>query len=145
MGSITRIKGNVQKVDFNLVISETVLETQKPLVFYQQDQLIHGIRSTGKKIGKYASKKYASQKYKQSRRAGFGYIDEFLTGEFQSEIFVRVKKNSIEFWSADEKTRKIVARDGADIFGLTPQNREKYSKKDLMPIAIKKIKQQILK
>jgi hypothetical protein len=119
--------------------------TQKPLVFYQQDQLIHGIRSTGKKIGKYKNKKYASMKYRLSRRATYGYIDEFLTGEFQSEIYAKITRKSVFLTSASSKTSKIIARDGADIFGLTKENRAKYSRKDLMPVAIKNIKQQILK
>lgn len=145
MGSITRLRNNVAKIDFDLVISESVLETQKPLVFLQQEQLIKGLRSTGKKIGKYKNKKYASLKYKQSRRAGFGYIDEFLSGSFYSEIYVKVKKKSIELTSADSKTKKIIARDGEDIFGLTRESRDEYSKVDILPRALKKIKQQILK
>lgn len=145
MGSITRLKGNIQRLDIDSAIAEAVFETQKPLVFLQQDQMIHGLRSTGRKIGKYRNKKYSSKKYQQSRRAGFGFIDEFLTGGFQSEIFVKVKKRSIEFSSSNSKTKKIIQRDGEDIFGLTPDRLAKYSKKDLMPIAIRNIKEQILK
>lgn len=144
MGSITNSINRVRRIDFGLAISESVLETQKPLVFLQQDQLIHGIRSTGRKIGKYKNKKYASMKYKVDRRAGFGNINEFLTGSFQSEIYVVVSKKALKFTSADPKTDKIIKRDGKDIFGLTKENIEKYSRRDLAPKVIKKIKRQIL-
>jgi hypothetical protein len=136
MGSITDITNRV---------SESVLETQKPLVFLQQDQLIHGIRSTGRKIGRYKNKEYASMKYKVDRRAGFGNVNLFLEGSFQGEIYVIVSKKAARLTSADSKTTKIIKQYGKDIFGLTRESAAKYSKKELAPRVIKKIKQQILK
>lgn len=144
MGSITRIKNRVQSVDLETIIYEALIENQKPLVFLQKEQMIKGLTSKGTRIGRYANKVYASQKYKLSRRAGFGYVDLWRTGDFQGDIYIIFKKKSLEFTSGDPKTPAILKKYGRDIFGLTKQNTADVSQKYLAPVAIKKIKQQIL-
>lgn len=144
MGSITRLKNSLKKIDFDAVIAESVIENQKPLVFLQKEQMLRGEKSTGARIGRYANKKYASEKYRLSRRAGFRFVDLHYTGDFQSDIYIILKRKSIVFTSGDLKTNALVKKYGKDIFGLTKQRTADYSRKYLTPTAIKKIKKLIL-
>jgi hypothetical protein len=144
MGSITRLKNKVKSIDFDQIILESIVENQKPLVFLQKEQMIKGLRSTGRRIGRYKNKTYSSQKYKQSRRAGFGFVDLWLTGSFQGDIYIIMRKKSLVFTSGDPKTSSLVKKYGKDIFGLTKQNTADYSKRYLSPVAVKKVKKYIL-
>lgn len=145
MGSISRLIRNVKGLNLDEVFEESFSEKQRPLVLLQRDQMLHGERSDGKKIGKYRNKKYAQKKYAQNSLAGFGYIDLRLTGDFQGDILADVRNKSVVFTSADEKTSKLIEDFGEKIFGLNEPYRKKFSAKELKPTALKKILKQILK
>lgn len=121
-------------------VENAIIDTDKKLVGYQKDQMLHGITSTGKKIGKYKSDEYAAKKYQMNSLAGLGYKDEKLTGEFQSAIGVDVRDSSVVFFSSDSKTEDILNRDGEDVFGLSRHWAVMYSNQELKAATIKRIK-----
>lgn len=127
------------------IVGTAMENTQKRLTDAQRNQMLEGLDSNGKKIGKYKSKTYAAKKFAMNPLAGLGNIDLKLTGEFQAAILVDVRPDnqSLVFSSADEKTAMLVSLQGKDIFGLSTPFAKEYSAYFLKPEVIKLVKQQI--
>jgi hypothetical protein len=140
---LSKLKANVQSLNFKEELEIAVQETAKQAANLQRDQMLHGLRSTGEKIGKYRSKAYASKKFQMNSLAGFGFKDERLTGDFYREFVVDARPEGVHFTSADPKTKDIVSREGEDIFGLTKSNAENYGSVILAPVMNKNIKKHI--
>lgn len=137
--SITDLKNNFKKLDIQLEVQIGIEETSNIIADYQRNQMMHGLRSTGKKIGKYKSKYYAKKKFAQSQLAGYEYKDLFLEGDFQSDIIVDAQEDGIVISSADLKTSDIVEREGEDIFGLMRENIDEYSNEYLADVVTNNI------
>jgi hypothetical protein len=144
MGTISRLIANTQKVSMQGVLEDSFDATKKEMIRLQKDQLLHGERADGKKIGKYRSPSYAKKKHAQNPLAGYGNMDWKLTGELHKEIFADVRENSVVLDSADPKTGKLIEAHG-DPFGLTEKNSGAYAKDILAPEAVRRIRNQILK
>ncbi len=141
MAGLTDLVKNFKTLDIKQEIQVAVEKTASALADKQREQMMLGLRSTGKKIGKYVSDSYAKMKYELSSLAGYGWKDEKLTGEFQAGIGVEAREDGIVFFSADPKSHDIVEREGEDIFGLTKDRAAEYSREHLA----KQANEQILK
>lgn len=86
-----------------------------------REQLMHGEDSRGRKLLKYDSKEYADFKKKLNPK---GVTDLKLTGAFHESFTLDASEFPIEFGAADEKTTKLVAKYGQDIFGLSEESKE---------------------
>lgn len=137
--TITDIKERVNSIDFLSIIENCMIDGQDVLTEMQRKQMLLGVNSLDRKIGKYKNKNYAEKKHAMNPKPGFGFKDLKLTGEFQRSIMVEPRDAEVIFTSNDEKTNEIVNREGSVIFGLTPKNREKYAIKHLEPKANRKI------
>lgn len=110
----------------NLKEAESLaVEDNVPLIkTLEIDQLKHGLRKDGTKIGRYKNEHYAVQKYIQNPLAGFGNMDWIKTGQLASEIFVDVREEVYVIDSSDIKTANLIEQHG-DPFGLTIENKGK--------------------
>lgn len=145
---------NLKKINIKETIEEVMVEDVNALAAAQRDQMLHGERSTGKKIGKYKNKKYAAMKYAMSPLAGNGYKDLKLTGSFQDLIIAEPRSTGVVFTSndthtdavtGDSKLDSILNREGEDIFGLNKKYAAQYATKSLKPKANKLFKKLISK
>ncbi len=94
-----------------------------------QKQLLSGTDAKGKKLKPYKNKAYAKKKNELNPAPGFGIPDDRATGSFQGNMYLQFKGRvgwPVSFYSRDEKTQKLVARD-KDIFGLTSDNIHSFS------------------
>lgn len=143
MATIDQLITNVQQLNFITIIEESIDQTKEQYKELQRDQMLSGEGKNGK-IGKYQSKSYASKKEQINPKPGFGNVDLKLTGSFQNEIFVDVRTNSVVVDSADAKSGKLIEKYGDNIFGLNVVNQSNYSINEMGPVAVKKIKEQII-
>jgi hypothetical protein len=122
------------------VVENALLDTKEELVDVQRQQMVHGERSDGKRIGKYKNKAYASMKNFMNSKPGLGFKDLRLTGSFHKMMFVDIRENGrVIFSSLDEKLPQIIEREGELIFGINKKFRVPYSHDTLGPAIIKRI------
>lgn len=67
------------------------------------------------------------------------------TGAFHKSFVLVIGPTSFYITAKDEKTDDLVAKYGAGIFGLTPENREEVSRKLLYPVVMEQIQKEIFK
>lgn len=89
-------------------------------------QLDAGLDATGATLPPYQNPEYAAMK-------GRTIPDLKLTGDFWSGFVASQLKDSIIIDSTDSKRDKLVAKYGADIFGLTDQRLDRLIKDQILP------------
>jgi hypothetical protein len=141
--TIDRLISNTEALDFNAVIRETVEETTEELTIYQQQQMYAGRRSDGDTI--YPSYTLLTEEIKTGKGQPTDRVTLKDTGAFYRGITVTASANSVKITSTDSKTGMLEEKYGEEIFGLNADSAAKYSENELEPIALKKIKEQILK
>lgn len=143
MAVIEQLIKNLEAVDMNDVIEESVEATRDDLARLQKLQLLSGEKSDDTKIGKYRNKNYAAKKYAQNPLAGLGNVDLRLTGDFYSGIIIDPRDRAVIIDSDDPKTDALTKKYGKNIFGLNTEFGAEYGKEHMGPVATGKIKKQI--
>ena len=92
-------------------------------------QLQQGIDTTGKRLRKYRSEKYAAIKRQFNPR---GVTDLNLTGSHYRGMKIDASEFPVEFYSSDYKSRRLEEEYG-NIYGLTTENKEGPAKEILGP------------
>ena len=141
--TIDKLIANTEALDFNVVIKESVDETVQELTSYQQQQLYSGLRSDGQTI--YPSYTRLTEEIKSGKGQVTDRVTLKDTGAFYAGIQVRAGANGVNITSTDSKTGMLEEKYGEEIFGLNADSAAKYSENELEPLAVKKIKEQILK
>jgi len=126
MSSLFELRKRFESLNINELAREAVEETKQEIISLQRDQMLHGLKKDGSKIGKYKDDKYAAKKFSKNPLAGFGNVDLKLENDFQNDIFVDVRVNTLVIDSADEKTPKLID-DYGDPFGLEKERLDKYN------------------
>jgi hypothetical protein len=145
MATIGHLIKNLEEVDINNVIEESMNDTVGSFARLQRLQMLSGKNSEGRRIGRYKNAAYARKKYQLSRLAGYGNVDLRLTGDFYRGVTVDPRSNSVVIDSGDYKTEILTDKYGEEIFGLNQEYAGEYSVNYLSPVAVEKIKKQILK
>ena len=140
MGSINQFTKKLNAINIKVVAENALLDSVDTIGDIQRDQLLHGIKQDGKRIGKYRNATYAAGKFSQNALAGKGDVDLKLTGDFYRGIFVDVRPDTFVIFSQDEKANDLANRYG-DPFGLTSKGKEKLIKDKLQGKFIKRIKE----
>ena len=96
------------------------------LIDANTEQLDSGLDATGATLPPYQNPEYAAMK-------GRTIPDLKLTGDFWSGFVASQLKDSIIIDSTDSKRDKLVAKYGADIFGLTDQRLDRLIKDQILP------------
>lgn len=127
MASLLELRKRFESLNIDQLAKESVEETKQELINTQRDQMLHGEKKDGSKIGTYKNKIYAARKFAQNPLAGIDNVDLNLTGEFQEEIFVDVRQQTLVIDSAAnyEKVAKIFEMYG-DPFGLNEKFIARY-------------------
>jgi len=140
MARLGQLMNRFKTLDIDKLAREAVEETRKDLLDIQRDQLLHGEKKDGTKIGKYKSEKYAAKKLAQNPLAGSGNVDLKLTGEYHEELFVDVREQTLVIDSAAsaDKIENIIGKYG-DPLGLNETSLNEYK-----PISNKALNKKII-
>lgn len=144
MARLGQLLKKYQSLNIDQLAIEAVEETRDQLLDIQRDQLLHGERKDGSKIGKYKSESYAAKKLSQNPLAGSGNVDLKFTGEYYQELFVDIRNETLVIDSAAsvDKINSIIDKYG-DPLGLNEVSLNEYkliSKKALSRKIIQKIR-----
>lgn len=143
--TIDELYNNTAKLNVQNIVTDSIDATKNKLRFLQRLQLLHGERSTGKKIGRYKNAHYAVMKFQQNPLAGMGYIDLRLTGAWYKDIFIEVRDGAVIFDSGNEKTDELFKKyNGETLLGLNVNYMSEYVESYLEPEAIKRITDALL-
>jgi|GEM_PF-1068376 len=132
--TIPEMLRRVKYLNMPLAVQESLKSTAFEAIKLNQNQLrLKGQKSDGSFLKDYQSESYAEYKNFLNSSPGFGRPDFYDTGDFQDGFYVQVKTNSLIFGSVDEKSDKLEARDGKEIFGLTKENKKVYAVQFVKP------------
>lgn len=146
MAGINQLSSNLDSLNLQYIVEDTLIDLAPELVKAQKDQLLHGRLSTGQKTGTYKIEAYALKKHEMNPLAGYGHKDYRLTGELFSGVFVDVRAKSIVFASADPKFGRVLdMNDGDDIMGLSDDTIAEKIAPKLTELSVIKIKEIVLK
>lgn len=125
---------NLQKVNINEIVKSSLINTTPALLRAQKKQMMAGKTAKGETIKpELRSQEYAKQKKAKYQESPFGIPNLRDTGEFQQNIYLEVDSDSYTLDSTDEKSSKLKAKYGEEIFGLSENSMENYVEKDLKP------------
>jgi hypothetical protein len=144
---LQKLANNLNGLDINKIIDESIMETSEKILNHNRMALLQGKATDGKELGRYKWKSYADFKadHVASYHAPYGTYNFELYGDFQDEMFVQPTLYGVEISSKDSKTPYLegLAGGGERVFGLTDEDKEYYSNKDLKPVLQKKLREKI--
>jgi hypothetical protein len=124
--TIAEMSRKVNSLNLHKEVVQIIALTDKEIIKANQDQLyFKGEDSKGKRLTGYYFDCY--RKYKEGMNSGTGVTDLKDTGDFYSGFFVDTGSESFAIDSTDGKTRELVDKYGADIFGLQNETRSRYT------------------
>ncbi len=122
MGQIAELRkrSNTFVANLGVHVAMAVEEVSDKIVDFNRDQMLKSRRADGRPIMPKYSPKYAIRK-------GFTNPNLFLTGEFQSEMFLSVNENNLTYFIAtfDFKMPFLTKRYTDMIFGIEQRNQPK--------------------
>lgn len=116
------------------IVGYAIEQTHKEALFFNQEQLLEGLKSNGKYLKVYASDTYAMMKRQMNQRPPDRVADAHYTGELFDLMYLRANGETVTFGSTSEHGTFMEKRDGLEIFGLTAESIQKY-KEIYMPVA----------
>lgn len=150
--TIDKLIDNTQQLNINEVLRQAASETTEEIKNYQQQQMFFGYGSDGQPIqrldGKYAVYAPFTEYIKENFRSPKQPTDRVTlrdSGSFYRGIKVTAQQGKVVINSTDEKQPALIRRYGDTILGLNTEYAAIYSQNDLAPLAIDKIRKQILK
>lgn len=130
---------------YDTTLQQTFEETKQDAVVYNRQQLYTGIKSDGSKLSPhYATLQYSTKKYGLNSKPGLSIPDLYVTGAFYNGIGVVVNQKSLTFDSSDTKSAKLELEYTSQIYGLTAQNKSRYSLGSVKPNLFNKLKTQVM-
>lgn len=132
------IKGTQALLDGGLaeIVNDEVAKDESTAISINQDQLLRGEKSDGKKTKKYKKDKtkfnpsYYFAVKKEGGGNAFPNRDYFNKGEMFGDMFVERVNKGVAFSSTDEKTRFLEKEEGVEMFGLNDKGAEEIINKN---------------
>lgn len=142
MGTVLDILNKVKAIDVAAVSVASLNETTETAANLNAVQMFTGIRSTGNQID---ANGYAPFTIAEKKRKG--QVTDRVTlkdmGAFYKGLVLQATKDTVSFFSTDEKSDMLERRYGKTIFGLTKDSQETYVKEVLLQVAVDKVKKLI--
>lgn len=139
MATLLQLYNRIQRVKEDEVIEETMDQSSPVITEKQREQMLTGVNSEGKKIGKYRSPAYARKKNAMNPLPGLGVPDLRLTGQFYKGIYTEIRGDKIITDSTDEKTQDLADKYGENIFGLNKDKKAEAVEK-IKPVLVQNMK-----
>lgn len=114
------------KKNFWRIGMDVLAQTSDAYLDQQRDQMKHGLKADGTRIGVYASDAYEREKRAMNPLAD-GYVDLEYEGDFKLELTLRpLNTKRYTVYSQDWKNAELITKYGAGIFLLSPEYLDKY-------------------
>lgn len=140
MATALDLRNNLLGFDVKKEVLSAVSSNLKAHTDLNRSQMMEGKRSSGGEIRpKYRSSTYAAQKEYMNPLPGYGNPDLKLTGSFHKLMKSELSGEDILVDSSDSKTGDLLAKYGADVFGLTEQNKDKFATEIVYPDLIQSL------
>jgi len=130
----------IENLDKFNVKTETVrifVANGNEIIGLNQEQMLRGQTSEGKKIGKYSDspmgKEYAEMKADMNSLPGKGNVDLKLEGDFQRDMKMKLQGEVIDIDSADWKSPMLQKAYTPKIFGLQKESWQLFLDEVFMP------------
>jgi len=122
MANFIQMRDRLKAFKFNEVIMQTMVECSDQILDANRSQLKKGFKSTGERVGVYANPAYEREKVRMNPEAN-GWVDLTYTGDFTRELTLRpVNTVRANIYSQDEKAKKLSAKYGDAIYGVSAEN-----------------------
>lgn len=138
MATITQLMNRIDNLNLNKIAAESMRETKKDFVEWQQEQLDQGKKKTGGSITPFY--KPATIRIKKEKGQPIDRVTLKDTGFFYNSIFLVVKESQKAFAavSSDVKSKWLLSRYGENILGLGGVYKAGYVS-DVRPVYMRKI------
>ena len=134
MATISKYASNFSKIDIALQLPIIIQELEPEAIAYNQQQLYRSsVDRFGKSLKQYQSPSYSLYKYRKNPLPGLGKPDLNLTGTLYRGMYLKVTGKSFYLGSNDVKETKVERKYGKDIWGLTRENKARFSR-DVRPL-----------
>lgn len=147
MASIDEMIAKFEKINFNDILDDSVMETSEDLLNHNRTQLLFGESVQGDILGRYKWKEYADFKFEHSSQyhAPYGTYNFNLHGDFQNAMYVRPLLTEFEVGSKDSKTQKLegLAGGGSRVFGLNKENLSDYARNKVLQVYQRRLRKQL--
>lgn len=133
MATILDVLNNFKRLKLRNQVKRMVeSDFNEQIIALNQRQLYaQSVDSNGEPLSFYKSVSYSLEKEKRNPLPGFGRPDLYDTGSFFRNFVVRSSNSLFTITSTDSKTNKLTAKYGKDIFGLTKESKEEFTKTTL--------------
>lgn len=126
MASLIKIAKKLKRVDLEEIARQSFLENSEEALDKNIERLYNeGVDSKGQTLEDYAPFTIEIKKAKGQRYDHVTLQDE---GDFVQGFFVKGNNFPFDFWSRDDKTKKIVKKYGKDIFGFRKKDSDDFTK-----------------
>lgn len=126
--TIAEANRRIERLNLKGELPNIIKATADTIIKYNHNQLYDfSIDSTSNPLAFYRSIAYSLEKNTRNPKPGFGRPDLKDTGAFYNGWFVELQGDILKIYSRDSKTPELVGKYGDDIFGLTKENKTKYS------------------
>lgn len=126
--TIAEANRRIQRLNLKAQLPGIISSTSAAIIKYNQNQLYDfSIDSTSNPLEFYKSLAYSIEKNTRNPKPGLGRPDLKDTGTFYNGWFVELQGDILKIYSRDSKTPELVGKYGDDIFGLTKENKTRYS------------------
>lgn len=123
--TIHELKLRWSKIDVKRAAISIIAERKEDIIDKNREQLMDGFNKDKRKLKKYASPSYAAKKNRRNPSPGYGNPDLYDKGNFQQAMKLNIQSTNLyEITSSDSKTSDLKKKYGAEIFGLTTDNKE---------------------
>lgn len=147
MASLEEMIQKFEKINFNDILDDSVIETSEDLLNHNRTQLLFGESVQGDELGRYKWPEYADFKanHVASYHAPYGTYNFDLHGDFQNAMYVRPLLTEFEVGSKDSKTSKLekLAGGGDRVFGLNKENLPDYAMNKVLPVYQRRFRKQL--
>lgn len=143
MASILELLNRVKELNVQDVSERSMEEAAPEMTKRQREQMMKGINSKGKKIGRYRSPAYARLKNQMNPVPGLGTPDLRKTGEFHKDIYTEIRGEDVILDSYNEKTEALAKKYGEVIFGLAKDSKSEFVNEDLRPVFMKNVREKL--
>lgn len=142
-------QANLQNIinNWDAITDNAITDNSEHFENMNSAQLFEGKLSTGGSLPSYAesTKKHKVRTGQITSPMILNDVPGSNRGPFHKNIFTEYEGDVLKMSSDTDYTRYLVDRFSPDIFGVTTQNRQRISKRYILPDLVKTIKQQLKK
>lgn len=124
MPTVTEMLNRITTLDIRQIVKTTLGENRQLMLALNRGQLMQGKRSDGSDIT--PEYKHTTRLKKTKQGADPDTVSLYHTGDFQRQMYLDIRNDTLEIDTLDPKSHLIKAKYGEKIFGIGNDSREQY-------------------